>query len=105
MADDEDAQTAALQEYFDSNKPAGYGASFRAGWNAARVTDRTAEVEAMRKALHRVADEFHFQHVIAEGVWVGDSKIPGMLNCPQKFCAIASAALSTSGREGHDGMG
>ena len=37
---DEDAQTAALQEYFDSNKPAGYGASFRAGWNAARASDR-----------------------------------------------------------------
>jgi hypothetical protein len=27
---EEDAQTAALQEYFDSDKPAGYGAAFRA---------------------------------------------------------------------------
>ena len=34
---EEDAQTAALQEYFDSNAPAGYGASFRAGWSAGRI--------------------------------------------------------------------
>lgn len=34
---EEDAQTAALQEYFDSNTPAGYGASFRAGWTAGRI--------------------------------------------------------------------
>lgn len=34
---EEDAQTAALQEYFDSDTPAGYGASFRAGWAAGRT--------------------------------------------------------------------
>jgi DNA-directed RNA polymerase subunit RPC12/RpoP len=37
MATEEDAQTAALQEYFDSDTPAGYGASFRAGWAAGRA--------------------------------------------------------------------
>lgn len=39
---EEDAQTAALQEYFDGNKPAGYGASFRAGWDAGRDYERAA---------------------------------------------------------------
>jgi hypothetical protein len=38
---EEDAQTAALQEYFDSNTPAGYGASFRAGWEAGRLYGAT----------------------------------------------------------------
>jgi hypothetical protein len=33
---EEDAQTAALQEYFEDNRPAGYGAAFRAGWDAGR---------------------------------------------------------------------
>jgi hypothetical protein len=33
---EEDAQTAALQEYFDGNTPAGYGAAFRAGWDAGK---------------------------------------------------------------------
>lgn len=37
MTTEEDAQTAALQEYFDSDTPAGYGASFRAGWAAGRT--------------------------------------------------------------------
>jgi DNA-directed RNA polymerase subunit RPC12/RpoP len=37
MTTEEDAQKAALQEYFDSDTPAGYGASFRAGWAAGRT--------------------------------------------------------------------
>ena len=37
MTPEEDAQTAALQEYFEDNTPAGYGAAFRAGWKAGRV--------------------------------------------------------------------
>ncbi len=37
MTPEEDAQTAALQTYFEDNTPAGYGASFRAGWREGRI--------------------------------------------------------------------
>jgi hypothetical protein len=48
MTTEEDAQTAALQEYFDSNTPAGYGASFRAGWEAGRGFERREQIEPTR---------------------------------------------------------
>ena len=44
---EEDAQTAALQEYFDSHQPAGYGASFRAGWDAGKRWAFKRDLEAI----------------------------------------------------------
>jgi hypothetical protein len=51
--DEEDAQTAALQVYFEDNRPAGYGASFRAGWDAGR--DYAARERALREGALRDA--------------------------------------------------
>lgn len=76
---EEDAQTAALQEYFDSSTPAGYGASFRAGWNAGRVyavgictydreQSRDAYADDVRQAALRLTTEYlaHPEITLAE---------------------------------------
>jgi len=34
---EDDAVRAALSQYYDSSRPAGYAASFRAGWDAGRI--------------------------------------------------------------------
>jgi hypothetical protein len=51
---EDDAQTAALQEYFDSNTPAGYGASFRAGWQAGRIYEVGVCTHALGAEVQRL---------------------------------------------------
>jgi hypothetical protein len=45
---EDDAVRAALQEYYEDNRPAGYGAAFRAGWEAHKQWAATPIPEPIR---------------------------------------------------------
>ena len=82
---EEDVQTTALQEYFDSNAPAGYGAAFRAGWAAAkkRIHEDTA---VMRRFLMSAASDAHvFRHHQPHG--------SSFLDCDHTICQEHRTAL------------
>lgn len=105
MSDEEDAQTAALQEYYDSNRPAGYGASFRAGWDAGRdwlskqaqpATDDDVRAAAtrLRDALERILRDTRTFIVAADS--------PAEAVPFYEIGSIARAALSAPGEPEND---
>lgn len=54
---EDDAVRAALSQYYDSDRPVGYAALFRAGWDAGRVWEKkAAKLDVVLRAAIDVAD-------------------------------------------------